>query len=136
VAGAANDVLDSLGCDSALSDLGIVYVPDFLINAGGVIDIHARRAGWDEQRALDEVMAIGARVHHVLDAASADGGTPLHAAEELASDRLGHSVRLFGHPWNHCASPAALSSAVVARTPGTPSTNQGKTTTALEHVFV
>ena len=48
VAGAANDILAQRAVAELLRIRGIVYVPDFLINAGGVIQIHALRAGWDE----------------------------------------------------------------------------------------
>ncbi len=50
VVGAANDVLADRACDALLAHRGIVYVPDFVTNAGGVIHIHAERAGWDSAR--------------------------------------------------------------------------------------
>lgn len=89
VAGAANDLLADPACADVLAARGIVYVPDFVSNAGGVIHIHAMRAGWDEPRLRDEVLAIGARTHELLDAAQADGTTPLATAHAWARERIG-----------------------------------------------
>ena len=55
----------------ALARRGIVYVPDFLANAGGVIHIHALRAGWDEDQLRDAVLRIGERVDRALQTAAA-----------------------------------------------------------------
>jgi leucine dehydrogenase len=94
VAGAANDVLDERACAGLLAQRGITYVPDFVLNAGGVVEIHARRAGWDRPRLRDEIVAIGNRVVGVLEASSASGSTPLEIAEGLAWARVGRPVRL------------------------------------------
>lgn len=88
IAGAANDVLDDRAHAETLARRGIVYVPDFVVNAGGVVHIHALRMGWDAERLRTEVEAIGRRVKAVLMEASADDSTPLHAAEVLAHRRL------------------------------------------------
>src|ERR1039458_659152 len=61
VAGAANDVLSERSCADELAGMGITYVPDFLLNAGGVIHIHAIRSGWDHARLEGVVMGIGDR---------------------------------------------------------------------------
>ncbi len=88
VAGAANDILADRATAQLLADRGVVYVPDFLLNAGGVIAIHALLAGWDHNRQEEAVMAIGPRVRQVLDEARASGRTPLEVGEQLASERL------------------------------------------------
>lgn len=87
VAGAANDVLSTAGMAEALHTRGITYVPDFLINAGGVVHIHARRTGWSDERLNREVLEIGSRVDYVLGAAG-DGRTPLDHAGALARERI------------------------------------------------
>ncbi|MGH8996036.1 MAG: Glu/Leu/Phe/Val dehydrogenase dimerization domain-containing protein [Acidimicrobiales bacterium] len=92
IAGAANDVLSHRQAADALAARGIDYVPDFLINSGGVIAIHARRAGWDVRQLDEAVAAIGTRVSQVLRESLASGRTPLVIAEALASERLGHPV--------------------------------------------
>jgi leucine dehydrogenase len=88
VAGAANDTLSSPADAQALAERGITYVPDFVANAGGVVHIHAVRAGWDEPRLRREVLRIGDRVRHVLEQADDRGCTPLEVAEHMAALRL------------------------------------------------
>jgi leucine dehydrogenase len=92
VAGGANDILADRGCADLLADRGITYVPDFVLNAGGVIQIHAERAGWDPGQLESAVRAIGERVGDVLTQAEREGSTPLAVAEGLASERLGRPI--------------------------------------------
>lgn len=92
IAGAANDVLSTRAGADLLRAREIDYVPDFLINSGGVIAIHAKRAGWDEDRMTATVGSIGKRVRDVLRTARDTGRTPLEVAEEMASAQLGHRV--------------------------------------------
>ncbi|MGV1047918.1 MAG: Glu/Leu/Phe/Val dehydrogenase dimerization domain-containing protein [Solirubrobacterales bacterium] len=88
VAGAANDTLADRDSGSRLAARGIAYVPDFLANAGGVVQIHGLREGWDEARLQGEVAAIGERAREVLEEAEATGTTPLVAAERRAGRHL------------------------------------------------
>ena len=88
IAGAANDTLSHRSVADALQARGIVYVPDFVANAGGVIDIHALRASWDEARLRNAVAAIGDRVSELLAAADATGEMPLAVAEQQARQIL------------------------------------------------
>jgi leucine dehydrogenase len=92
VAGAANDTLSQHDCADRLAARGIVYVPDFVANAGGVIHIHALRAGWDEARLRAEVLRIGERVSEVLGEAADEGTTPLVAAERRARRRIAEAA--------------------------------------------
>ena len=94
VAGGANDVLASHDLAAALADRGIVYVPDFVINAGGVIQIHARRSGWGPDKLEGSLLAIGDRVARIVNDADRTAQTPVAVAEDMASDRLGRPVRL------------------------------------------
>jgi leucine dehydrogenase len=88
VAGAANDTLATPEADRVLRDRRITYVPDFVANAGGVIQIHAERRGWDEARLTRAVLAIGERVSALIDEARATDGTPLQVAEAHAAALL------------------------------------------------
>jgi leucine dehydrogenase len=96
VAGAANDVLAERGCAGALAARGITYVPDFVINAGGAIRMHALRAGWDDHQLTQALTAIGTRVDRIITAARESRRTPLAEAEALASERLGRRVTVLG----------------------------------------
>jgi leucine dehydrogenase len=88
IAGAANDTLSHPSVAEALQARGIVYVPDFVANGGGVIHIHALRSGWGQRQLQDAVAAIGDRVTDILKGAEASRGTPLAAAEQLAQGIL------------------------------------------------
>lgn len=89
VAGAANDTLADEETAKLLADRDIVYVPDFLLNAGGVIHIHALRAGWTEQELRSAVLGIGERVTDALEQATASDRPPLDAAKDAAYAALG-----------------------------------------------
>jgi leucine dehydrogenase len=90
VAGAANNQLASDDLAGDLRDRGILWVPDFVANAGGIINISVELepAGYDAERARERVRAIGDTVRAVLDKADAEGTTTLAAAHELARARL------------------------------------------------
>lgn len=77
---AANDTLSDERDATRLAAAGIVYVPDFIANAGGVIHIHALRAGHDEARLRADVGRIGERVRDLLDEAQMSAKTPLAVA--------------------------------------------------------
>lgn len=94
VAGAANDILAHRQLDSRLAERGILYVPDFVANAGGVVQIHAVRAGWNDAATEAAVLRIGERVAAMLRRASTDGCTPLDVAERVASERIGRTVTI------------------------------------------
>jgi leucine dehydrogenase len=94
VVGAANDALAERSCAQALADRDIVYVPDFVSNAGGVLQIHAERADWDGARLDLSLAAVGRRTYDLLDEAAATRALPLHVAEQWASARLGRTVTI------------------------------------------
>jgi leucine dehydrogenase len=90
VAGAANNQLaDELVAD-LLQSRGILWTPDFIANAGGIVNISVELepAGYDPRRARSRVRAIGDTLRQVFADARAIGATPLTAALELARRRL------------------------------------------------
>jgi glutamate dehydrogenase/leucine dehydrogenase len=88
IVGAANNQLASAHVADSLARTGILYVPDFLANAGGIINIAEESHGYDEGRALDAVGQIRATTTAVLERAASCGVTPLAAAEALVAKRL------------------------------------------------
>jgi leucine dehydrogenase len=94
IAGGANDVLATHDLADALAAGGIVYVPDFVANAGGVIQIHAVRSDWGPEKLTGSLLAIGDRVTSILAETKRSRRTPLAVAEEMASDRLGRPIGL------------------------------------------
>ena len=100
VAGAANNQLASPECGQLLADAGILYAPDFVVNAGGIINIAEERApgGYDRERALARVRRVHDNTLEVFDAAKQNGRTPVDAALVLARRRLDagvHQIRTF-----------------------------------------
>jgi leucine dehydrogenase len=63
-------------------------------NAGGVLQIHAERAGWDAAVLNDALAALGTRTRDLLSEAATTDTLPLHVAERWASTRLGRIVTI------------------------------------------
>jgi leucine dehydrogenase len=88
IVGAANNQLARDRVADSLAAAGILYVPDFLANAGGIINIAEESHGYDHERAVQAVGQIGTTTTAVLERAELCGITPLAAAEELVAQRL------------------------------------------------
>ncbi len=88
VVGAANNQLALPGDAERLAARGILYVPDYVANAGGVIDGARDICGWTTERSQTAVEAIFDTTLDLLRAADRDGITPAAAADRLAEARL------------------------------------------------
>jgi leucine dehydrogenase len=90
VAGAANNQLADASMGDELKRRGIVYAPDFAINAGGVINIGDELIGdgYDPQRARLSVERIEQTLARVFERAHRDGVAPGRAAEQMARERI------------------------------------------------
>jgi leucine dehydrogenase len=97
IAGAANNQLASAKVADSLAAAGILYIPDFLANAGGIINIAEEAHGYDAARAVKAVGQIRDTTTSVLERAEARGITPLAAAEELVAKRLTRARDNVGH---------------------------------------
>jgi glutamate dehydrogenase/leucine dehydrogenase len=88
VAGAANNPLTSPTVARVLADRGVLYVPDFLANCGGLIHVEADWRGATAELVRERIAAAMEHLDHVLEAAAAEGSTPLEVAERLALARI------------------------------------------------
>lgn len=88
VCGGANNQLLFPSHDAALATRGIVYVPDYLANAGGVIDFHQESIDDSPDAVLQAVTRIGAIAEDILARAAESGETPLTVADRLVGQRL------------------------------------------------
>jgi leucine dehydrogenase len=88
VAGAANNQLRCTSDGALLVDRGILYCPDFLINAGGIIDVHYQRTGLEREALHAHIDQIGSRLTEVLERADRGHRPTGDIAEELARDIL------------------------------------------------
>jgi leucine dehydrogenase len=88
IVGSANNQLGEEADAERLADAGVAYVPDFVANAGGVINIAEELRGYDAGRALHAVAAIRATTAAVLATAEAEGITTEAAANRIAERRI------------------------------------------------
>jgi leucine dehydrogenase len=88
IAGAANNQLADDRIADLLSARGILWAPDFVANAGGVINIAEELGEYDTATARRRVRGIADTLRRIFDDADSIGATPLTAAMELARRRL------------------------------------------------
>jgi len=98
VCGAANNQLAEPADDDALAARGILYAPDFVVNAGGIINLAEEFVGYDRDRARRRTAEIAETVRRVFAIAREGGIPPGRAAEEMARRRIaeegaGHRFR-------------------------------------------
>ena len=89
IAGAANNQLaDELKHGSLLRERGIVYAPDFLINAGGIINVYAELENYGKQEIIRKTENIFNTTLEILNNAEANGITTHQAAFDVAQARI------------------------------------------------
>lgn len=88
VVGCANNQLATPQDAQRIAESGVLYAPDYVANAGGVINIAHERDGYDRARAEERIRGIHDTVLRVLDLADAEGITTAAAADLLAERRI------------------------------------------------
>ncbi|MDG4778499.1 Glu/Leu/Phe/Val dehydrogenase [Micromonospora sp. WMMD961] len=96
VAGAANNQLAHPGIEKLLADRGILYTPDYVVNAGGVIQVADEIEGFNFDRAKLRATRIYDTTREILRLADAEGVPPAVAADRLAERRMAEIGRLRG----------------------------------------
>jgi leucine dehydrogenase len=92
IAGAANNQLENEESDSQLlADRNIVYCPDYVINAGGLINVYDGMIGLTEESSLARVRNIYNTLKQVFAISKEDNITPLTASRQLAESRFLHN---------------------------------------------
>ncbi|MEU5944040.1 Glu/Leu/Phe/Val dehydrogenase dimerization domain-containing protein [Micromonospora sp. NPDC047465] len=94
VAGAANNQLAHSGIEKLLADRGILYAPDYVVNAGGVIQVADEIEGFNFERAKLRATRIYDTTREILQLADAEGVPPAVAADRLAERRMADVGRL------------------------------------------
>jgi len=101
ICGAANNQLkDEIVHGEMLQDRNILYAPDFLVNAGGIINIDAERYGYNADRARSNCEKIYERTKKIIDLAQEQKITTHKAAILLAEERL-HDVAVLNKSSAH-----------------------------------
>jgi valine dehydrogenase (NAD+) len=88
ICGGANNQLAHSGVHKLLADFGIIYAPDYVVNAGGVIQVADELNGFSFERARGRAEQIFGTTRRLLAAATAEGVPPAVAADRLAERRM------------------------------------------------
>jgi leucine dehydrogenase len=88
VVGGANNQLAEPRHAKEVEDKGILYGPDYLVNAGGLINVYAEIEGWPAERSLRKAGEIYNTLLRILELAEAEGITTADAADKVAEQRM------------------------------------------------
>lgn len=88
IAGAANNVLKEARHGDLLHERGILYAPDYVINAGGLIQVADELMGYDADRAKRKVGNIYGALQAIFAIARREGISTARAADLLAEERI------------------------------------------------
>jgi leucine dehydrogenase len=88
VAGAANNVLAEERHGDLLEERGILYAPDYVINAGGLINVNSELEGWSAERAKRKAGEIYDTLLRLFALAKEEGLPTYRAADRLAERRI------------------------------------------------
>jgi leucine dehydrogenase len=95
VAGGANNVLEDEESDSKLlMQRKITYAPDYVINAGGLMSVHAELKGHPHEKAMSDSEGIFNTVKRVLHKAQAEGISTITASNRVAEERIEAVARI------------------------------------------
>ncbi|MFZ5481182.1 MAG: Glu/Leu/Phe/Val family dehydrogenase [Myxococcota bacterium] len=95
IAGGANNQLDDETRDGeALSERGITYAPDYVINAGGLINVYSELKGYSHDKAMGDAASIFNTLKRVINKAKSEGTTTARAANRVAEERIEMVARL------------------------------------------
>jgi valine dehydrogenase (NAD+) len=96
VCGAANNQLAHPGVEKLLEERGVLYAPDYVVNAGGVIQVADEYRGYVPERARMRATAIFDTTRRIFTVAAEEGVPPAVAADRLAERRMAEIGRLRG----------------------------------------
>ena len=88
IAGSANNQLLTDADGERIARRGILYAPDFVVNAGGIINIAAERGGYSPDKAIEMIDRIYDNLNEILDFADREGLRTDVAAERVADERI------------------------------------------------
>ncbi|RKD25600.1 leucine dehydrogenase [Ammoniphilus oxalaticus] len=88
IAGSANNQLQENRHGDKIAELGLVYAPDYVINAGGLINVADELLGYNRERAMKKVETIYDTIHRVFKIAKRDQIPSYLAADRLAEERI------------------------------------------------
>lgn len=90
IAGAANNQLEHARHGDMLREAGILYAPDYVINAGGVVEVHYCREGKPVAETNKHIESIGPTVREIFERAKQHNLSTSFVADRLAEERFAH----------------------------------------------
>ncbi len=88
IVGAANNPLAAPAVGEALARRGVLYAPDFVVNAGGLLSVLFETGALDEAGIVMRVERIGADLAQLLARAEREGAPPFAVANRIVAERL------------------------------------------------
>ncbi len=88
ICGAANNQLASDAIGDEVQKRGILYAPDYAVNAGGVMNVSLEIDGYNRERALRMMRTIYYNLGRILEIAKRDGIPTYKAADRMAEERI------------------------------------------------
>lgn len=88
IVGGANNQLAEPEDDARLLARGILYCPDYLANAGGIIDLHYQRSRWDPAAVERHVTSLADTFRDVMARATREGRPTGEIADRIAEERV------------------------------------------------
>jgi len=88
IAGSANNQLKDTKHGDIIHEMGIVYAPDYVINAGGVINVADELYGYNRERAMKKIEQIYNNIEKVIEISKRDGIPTYVAADRMAEERI------------------------------------------------
>jgi leucine dehydrogenase len=93
IAGAANNQLREERHGDILQEMGVVYAPDYIINAGGLINVADELQGYNRERAMKKVETIYNSILKVFEIAKRDNIPTYKAADRMCEERIASMQR-------------------------------------------
>lgn len=94
VCGAANNQLEEDSDGDEVHHRGILYCPDYVTNAGGVINLALELTGYDEAVAYEKIEKIFDTACRVIERSKTEGISTARAADLMAEERVSNSKKL------------------------------------------
>lgn len=88
IAGSANNVLADSSHGERLHERGILYAPDYVINAGGLINVYGEISGWSGEQAMRKAGEIYSTLLQLFELSRADDIPTSRAADRVAEQRI------------------------------------------------
>src|SRR5690606_23043305 len=102
ICGAANNQLASNEIGDELERRGILYAPDYAVNAGGVMNVSLEIEGYNRERAMRMMRTIYHNLTRIFEIAERDGIPTYKAADRMAEERI-EAIGKLKLPMGRCA---------------------------------